>query len=83
MSKVKQLSLGKKRNYYSTIPALILIILSVFGIIYANNYNSKAAAPTITSITPNQGPTAGGTNVTMTGDDFTIDYSFYGVYNGD
>jgi hypothetical protein len=41
------------------------------AVVTADQYTYNAAAPTITSISPTNGPTAGGTSVTITGTNFT------------
>jgi len=49
---------------------LALVLLSVLSAALASGASALAAAPAVTAIHPNNGPAAGGTAVTITGDGF-------------
>ncbi|MDR1197176.1 MAG: IPT/TIG domain-containing protein, partial [Candidatus Nomurabacteria bacterium] len=67
-----------KLNTRKLIVGLMFFSLTVLiTIITINHYNQNSNAATITSISPNSGPTTGGTKATITGTDFgTINYIY-------
>ncbi|MDB5308070.1 MAG: Alkaline phosphatase [Gemmataceae bacterium] len=52
-------------------PAVDVVVTTPGGVVTATGAYTYAAAPTVTSISPTSGPTAGGTTVTITGTGFT------------
>lgn len=53
---------------------LMLCITLITSLLIHNSFSTKAAAPNVTSISPNNGPIAGGTVINITGSGFMGEY---------